>query len=560
MDQPERAGDFPDPDDPELFPRLDAEQLNLLAARGERRDYPTGATLFEQGQRETPLLVVETGAVDIFDRSTREERYFAQNRAGTFVGDLAMFTGEPTIAACVAAERTRAIALSREDLRKLIVEEVDIGDLVLRTLIARREWLEGHGYGHLRLLGSRQSRSAFEIRDLLERNLVPFRWYDVDTDPDSHRLRTAFALDDGDLPVLVLSQDVLRRPRPERVADDLGLRARLGREPYDLLVVGAGPAGLAAAVYGASEGLRTLVVDARAPGGQAGTSARIENYLGFPTGISGAKLTRRATLQARKFGAVLSSAHTACRLVPAGADRLHRLELDDGQQASGRVVIVATGADYRRLRVEGVDRYEGAGLYYTVSQIEVDQCADQDVVVVGGGNSAGQAVVNLMRRARQVHLVVRRDSLDASMSRYLVDRIEAAPNVEVYLGSELAELHGARVLRKVGIRHRDTGEVRRQRVRGAYVLIGADPRNEVIRGLVGLDANGFVCTGDAAAGHPDFAEHWHAAGRRPYLVETTRPGVLAVGDIRAGSVKRVAAAVGDGALAIRHAHDLLAER
>lgn len=560
QDRTERAGDFPDPDDPELFPRLGAEQVELIAARGERRDYAVGETVFEQAQRDAPFVVVETGAVDLHDRSPDGETWFARNKAGTFVGDLAMFTGEPTIAACVAAEETRAIALSTEDLRKLIAEEEQIGDLLLRTLIARREWLEGHGYGHLRLLGARGSRSAFGIRDLLERNLVPFRWYDVDEDPDSGRLQRALGISPEDLPVLVGTQGVLRRPDFGRVADDLGLRVRLDRDPFELIVVGAGPAGLAAAVYGASEGLRTLVLDARAPGGQAGTSARIENYLGFPTGVSGAELTRRATLQARKFGAVLSSAHTACRLVPAepGSDGLHRLTLDDEQEATGRVVILATGADYRRLPIEGAEQFENTGYYYSVTRTEADQCSDEDVIVVGGGNSAGQAVVNLMRRARTVHLVVRKDSLDAGMSRYLVDRIEAAANVEVHLGSEMVDLHGDDCLREACVRDA-VGDVTRIPVRAVYVLIGAEPRNEVVRGLVGLDRYGFVCTGESAAAHPDFAEHWNEPGRKPHLLETTRPGVLAVGDLRAGGVKRVAAAVGDGALAVRHVHDLLVE-
>jgi len=500
--------------------------------------------------------VIESGSVDFFDRRPEGDRYFAKCVAGTFVGDVAMFTGEPTIAACVAAELTSVFVMPRYRLRQLVAEAADLGDLILRTMTARREWLEGHGYGQVRLIGSRWSREAFGLRDLLQRNLIPFHWHELESDAESQMLLDALGVGREETPVLVRTQGVLRNPTVEAVADELGLRARVDGQTFDVVVLGAGPAGLASAVYAASEGLSTLVLEQHAPGGQAGTSARIENYLGFPTGLSGAELTQRATLQARKFGATLSSVHAGCRFIEPDGHDLRTLVLDDGQRVRARTVVLATGADYRRLTATDAERFEASGLYYAATHTEALQCAGEDVIVVGGGNSAGQAVVNVAARARSVHVVVRRP-LEATMSRYLVERIVRTDNVQILAGAEVRALHGQHELDSVTVADMRDGNARRLAAKAVYAMIGALPRTGALRGVVGLDEKGFVVTGDAARRHPDFAEHWGDCERHPHLLETTRRRVFAAGDIRSGSTKRVASAVGDGAMAVRYVHQVL---
>lgn len=555
--EPVRVADFPDPDDLALFPRLTGAQLRQVGDVAERAAVATGDTLFEQGQREAPFYVIESGSVDFFDRRAEGDRYFARCVSGTFVGDVAMFTGEPTIAACVAAEPTSVLVMPRSELRRLVAESADLGDLILRTMTARREWLEGHGYGQLRVIGSRWSREAHAVRGLLQGNLIPFHWHELETDSESQTLLDVLGLGADDTPVLVRTQGVLRKPSVETVADELGLRARVDGQTFDLVVLGAGPAGLASAVYAASEGVATLVLEQHAPGGQAGTSARIENYLGFPTGLSGTELTQRATLQARKFGATLSSAHSGCRFVERGeGDGLIALALDDGQAIQARAVVLATGADYRRLPAEQSERFEGSGLYYAATHTEARQCAGEEVVVVGGGNSAGQAVVNLAAHAGRVHLVVRRPLKD-TMSSYLVDRIAGSDNVRVLVGAEVRAFHGSETLEAVTIAHRTDKSEQRLDATAVYAMIGAVPRTQGLAGTVGLDEKGFVATGEQARRHPDFASHWSDGAREPHMLETTRQRIFAAGDVRSGSTKRVASAVGDGAMAVRYVHEAL---
>jgi thioredoxin reductase (NADPH) len=339
------------------------------------------------------------------------------------------------------------------------------------------------------------------------------------------------------------------------IAGALGLRAEVDGQSFDVVVLGGGPAGLAAAVYASSEGLSTLVVERFAPGGQAGTSARIENYLGFPTGLTGADLARRATLQARKFGAVISSVHEASRVSEPHDGGFREICLADDQRVRGRCVVLAPGADYRRLPAENADRFEGQGLYYAATHIEAQQCSREDVVVVGGANSAGQAVVKLADHAREVHVVARRP-LEAAMSRYLVDQIEAKSNVRVWTGCEVRSLEGDEKLEAVVIS--GAGPDRRVETSALFAMIGASPKSEGLVQFVGQDDKGFVVTGEEAKRHPDFPRHWNRADRGPLLLECTRPGVFAIGDVRRGSTKRVAAAVGDGALVVRSIHDSLA--
>jgi len=356
--------------------------------------------------------------------------------------------------------------------------------------------------------------------------------------------------------VLVHATQVMRNPSAAQVARSLGLRAEVDGERFDLVVLGAGPAGLAAAVYGGSEGLRTLVAEAWAPGGQAGTSTRIENYLGFPTGISGTELTRRATLQARRFDAVLSSFHRAVELAD-GPDGVLRVDLDDGQHVLARSVVMATGARWRELQADGVDRFRGAGVYHAAMATDAERARGEDVIVVGGGNSAGQAAINLAWRARSVRIVVRGKKLKSTMSRYLIDRIEQSTRIQVMTQTEVLAVHGSATVESVSLVDRRDGGVEEVAATAVFVMIGADPCTEAATGMLAVDAAGYLLCGAGAAGC-DGHLCWPLSDREPHLLETVRPGVFTAGDVRAGASKRVAGAVGDGALAVRFAHEVLA--
>jgi thioredoxin reductase (NADPH) len=550
-----RAEPFPDLDDEVMFPRMSEAKLERLAEKGTRKSFAPGEVLYELGQRDAPFFVIERGRVNLLDRKPGKEIWVAEVDAGTFLGDIATFTGEPSIAACVAAEPTDVIAFDRGKLRAMLASWPELGELVLRTMTARRTWHEDNGYGVLRLIAPRGSRRAFEVRDLLERNLMPVRWYDVDTDPESTAMLDWLQIPREETPVLVRNETVLRNPSAAQVARELGLRAEVDGQRFDLVVLGGGPAGLAAAVYGGSEGLRTLVCEAWGPGGQAGTSNRIENYLGFPTGISGVELTRKATLQARRFDAVLSSFHRAVELA-RGTEGLVRVDLDDGQHILGRTVVVATGARWRTLDAENIDRFTGAGVYHAAMPTDAERYRGEDVIVVGGGNSAGQAALHLSKAARSVRVVVRGGGLAATMSRYLVDRIEARANIELVTDTEISAVHGNGRLESVALRDRRDGRVEPVEVSAVFVMIGADPCTEAFDRVLGLDAAGYVACGEGAVGCSG-PNRWPVGDRQPLMLETVWPGVFAAGDVRAGATKRVAGAVGDGALAVRFAHQVL---
>ncbi len=551
-----RAEQFPDYDDEVLYPRLSEAKMEKLAKFGERRSYAEGDVLFQQGERDAPFVVIERGVVDIIDRRPDVEVWFSSVDAGTFLGDIAMFTGEPAMVAGIASEPTDAIVIARPKLRKMMAAWPEFAELVLQTFMARRSLLEEGGHGVLRLIAPRGSRRAFEVRDLLERNLLPVRWYDTEVDPESGSLLEALAIPVSETPVLIRADTVLRNPSPAQVARTLGLRAEVDGQTFDLVVLGGGPAGLAAAVYAGSEGLRTLVVEAWAPGGQAGTSTRIENYLGFPAGISGTELTRKATLQARRFDAVFSSFHRAVELVD-GPEGLVRVDLDDGQHVLGRTTVVSTGARWRTLDVPGIDRFVGAGVYYTATATDARRCAGEDVLVVGGGNSAGQAAAYLSRAARSVRVVIRRDGLAATMSSYLVERLERAPNVEVMPHSEVTAVHGEPALRGVTLRDRTTGSERELSCPAVFLMIGAEPCTEPVAAMLSVDAAGYLLCGPKGQSTDGDRRGWPLPERDPHMLETVRPGVFAAGDVRSEATKRVAAAVGDGALAVRFAHQVL---
>jgi thioredoxin reductase (NADPH) len=550
-----RSDRFPDLADEVLFPRLSDSKLAWFAERGERKTFEPGDVLYEHAVRDAPFYVIERGLVEFVDRKPGKDVYIAQADGRTFIGDIAAFTGEPTISACVAVETTDVIAFEKGGLRDMLARWPEFGEHIFRTLLARRAWHEAEGHGIMRLIAARGSRRAFEVRDLLERNLLPVRWYDVDTDAESARMLDWLQIPRSETPVLVHATNVMRNPSPAQVARSLGLRAEVEGERFDLVVLGAGPAGLAAAVYGGSEGLRTFVAEAWAPGGQAGTSTRIENYLGFPSGISGTDLTQKATLQARRFDAVLSSFHRAVELAD-GPEGMVRVDLDDGQHVLARSVVMATGARWRELTADGVDRFRGAGVYHAAMPSDAERARGEDVIVVGGGNSAGQAAIHLATRARSVRIVVRGQALKSTMSHYLVDRIERSPRIEVMTQTEISAVHGDSTVESVSLRGSDGG-VERVPATMVFVMIGADPCTEASTGMLAVDPAGYLLCGNGAAsceGHLN----WPLSDREPHLLETVRPGVFAAGDVRAGASKRVAGAVGDGALVVRFAHEVLA--
>jgi thioredoxin reductase (NADPH) len=550
-----RSDRFPDLSDEVLFPRLSEGKLQWLAKRGQRLSFEPGEVLYEHGERDAPFYVIERGLVEFVDRKPGKDVYIANADSRTYIGDIAAFTGEPTISACVAVEPTDVIAFDRDGLREMVARWPEFGEQVFATLLARRAWDEAEGHGVMRLIAPRGSRRAFEVRDLLERNLLPVRWYDVDTDDESAAMLEWLDIPRSETPVLIHATEVMRNPSAAQVARALRLRAEVDTQRFDLVVLGAGPAGLATAVYGGSEGLRTFVAESWAPGGQAGTSTRIENYLGFRTGISGTELTRAATLQARRFDAVLSSFHQAVELAD-GPDGLLRVDLDDGQHVLARSVVVATGARWRELRAEGVERFRGAGVYHAAMGIDAERTRGEDVVVVGGGNSAGQAAAYLAMRARSVCVVVRGPTLKSTMSHYLVDRIKRSPRIEVMTETEVVAVNGSATVESVTVVDRRDDSTRDVPTTAMFVMIGAEPCTEATTGMLPVDPAGYILCGADAAKH-DGHLRWPVSEREPHMLETTRPGVFVAGDVRSGASNRVAGAVGDGTMVVRFVHHVL---
>jgi thioredoxin reductase (NADPH) len=486
------------------------------------------------------------------------ERAIAVHGPGRFLGEIGMLTGQALLLSAVVREAGEVLDVPIDGLRDAVSADPALGDLILRACLIRRSLHVMLGVG-LRIVGSRHSPDARRLREFAARNRLPHRWLDLEEDRDADRLVEELGITPAELPVVIWrGTQVLRNPSNEELAQLIGLRQQpTSSHPVcDLLVVGAGPAGLAAAVSGASEGLSTIVLDAVATGGQAGTSSRIENYLGFPAGISGAELTDRAVIQAKKFGAVLTVPARASRLELDGGH--HLLGLESGEPLRARSVLIATGVQYRRLGVPGMDRLEPVAVYYAATEMEANQCQSDPVVVVGGGNSAGQATVFLSQYASRVILVVRNDHLDTDMSRYLADRIAGLTRVDVRLHSEVTELKGDQTLEAVVVQDRHSKERQIVPARSLFVFIGSEPRTQWLPEDVARDDHGFVLTGEAAeAAHPRGADAPGAA-RPVLLLETTRRGVFACGDVRSGSVKRVAAAVGDGSLSVRLIHEHLA--
>jgi thioredoxin reductase (NADPH) len=538
------------------FPKLTEAQLAALGrcSLTKLRPFHAGEHLFAACDRDPRFFVIKSGQVEIVDESGDEPTTVTTHGPGEFTGDVHQVTGRPAVVSAVARSDGAAYEVSPEALRELLNNHVDLGDRIMQAFIARRQLLTESGrFTGLRVIGSRYSRDTFRVREFLSENRVPYTWLDLEADPQVGDLLKRFGLGEADTPVVAWGQKpLLRNPSDRALGEALGLRRPLDRAVHDLIVVGAGPAGLAAAVYGASEGLRTLVLERSGPGGQAGRSMRIENYLGFPTGITGSELAGRAVLQANKFGARLPVPTPVTRLTFDSAYAV--VHLDGGETVTGKCLLIATGADYRRLGVEGCAALEGRGVYYAATPSESQLCRGSDVVVVGGGNSAGQAAVFLAGEARTVCLVVRGGDLSRSMSSYLVQRIERTANIEVLLDTEVARLRGERHLDEVELVNKQTGRGRTISTPALFSFLGAVPRTDWLPPEVERDARGFVRTGSELARSP----HW-SRRRQPFLLETSRAGVFAAGDVRAGSVKRVASAVGEGSMAVQFVHEYMKE-
>ena len=551
------AGLAETPDSHGGYPRLSDEQIAALSAHGERRRAEAGEVLFHEGDERYDFYVVLEGRVAILQGGDQidDETLIAVHGPHRFLGELSLLTGQAAFFSAVALEPSELLVVPVERLRDLVTQDTALGDLILRAYLIRRELLIGLGVG-FRIVGSRFSPDARRLREFAARNRLPHRWIDVEDDPAAEAMLRSLGIAPEDTPVVIWGREVLRNPTNADLARRIGLKG--GEAPagmVDLLVVGAGPSGLAASVYGASEGLETVAVDGVATGGQAGTSSKIENYLGFPSGISGAELAERATIQAEKFGARIG---VPCQAVSLRRDDGHYVVgLDDGQELAARTVVVATGVRYRKLPIGGLEPYEGTSVFYAATLMEAQVCRNDPVVVVGGGNSAGQATVFLSRYAAEVHLVVREGDLGVSMSRYLADRIEQAPNVEVITHSEVRAVTGNGDLEAVVIEDNRTGERRTLPARALFVFIGAEPHTAWLGDQVALDESGYVLTGHEAAHAAAENGHWEALERPPLLLETSLPGVLAVGDVRRGSIKRVASAVGEGSMAVRLVHEHL---
>ena len=548
----------PLPETPDLqgaYPRLGDEQVQILSTHGERRATRPGQVLYRKGDERYDFYVVLAGTVAVVeDEDDGVERVVAVHGPGRFLGELSLLTGQAALLTAVVQEAGQVLAVPVGRLRELVSQDPALGDLVLRAYLIRRSILIELGVG-LRIIGSRFSPDTKRLLQFAARNLLPHRWIDLERDRKAEALLSQLGVRSEETPVVIWQQQVLRNPSNAELARTIGLLDQSsGPISCDLVVVGAGPAGLAAAVYGASEGLTTVVLDGVATGGQAGTSSRIENYLGFPSGISGSELAGRAVIQAEKFGARINVPAEAIAL--ERRDGHHVVKLDGGTSISARTVVIATGARYRRLDLPRLEQFEQTSVYYAATQVEARVCRNDSVAVVGGGNSAGQATVFLAQHAARVRLVVREDALSRNMSRYLVDRIERLGNVEVLLNTEVRELLGDDALQALVVEDSRTGEQRTLAARAMFVFIGVQPHAQWLADQLALDDNGFILTGADAAG-PNGAGQPGQAGRRPLPLETSRPGVFAAGDVRSGSVKRVASAVGEGAMAVRLVHDHL---
>jgi thioredoxin reductase (NADPH) len=540
-----------------MFPTLTAAQVERIGMQGRARAIRAGEVLVEPGEANVPFFVVTAGQIEIVRPSGATETLVAVYGPGQFTGEVNMLSGRPAMLRVRARESGEAIEVDRERLLALVQTDNELSELIMRAYILRRVELIAHGLGDVVLVGSNHCAGTLRVKEFLTRNGHPYSYIDLDRDTDVQDLLDRFHITAADVPVVICRGEVvLRNPRNQEIANCLGFNQTIDQSYiHDVVIVGAGPAGLAAAVYGASEGLDVLVLETNAPGGQAGSSSKIENYLGFPTGISGQALAGRAYTQAQKFGAHVMIAQRANDLV---CDHMpYGVKLDDNLSVLARTVIIATGAAYRKPVIDNLERFENLGVYYGATFMEAQLCRGEEVVVVGGGNSAGQAAVFLTQTAKRVHILVRTASLAESMSRYLIHRIEENRRIFLRTKTKIVALEGAEHLERVRWRD-ENGNIEAHDIKHVFLMTGAVPATRWLNGCVALDGKDFIKTGPDLSEADLTAARWPLP-RAPYLLETSLPGVFAVGDVRSGNIKRVASAVGEGSIAISFVHRVLRE-
>jgi thioredoxin reductase (NADPH) len=547
----------PAPDVDRTFPKLTPEQIERVAAHGRRRRVERGEVLATAGKPTPKFFVVSTGTIEALNLTSEGETTVVTILPGQFTGEVTILSGRRALVTLRVSEPGELIEVDRDQLLALIQLDAELSEIFVRAFLLRRAQLIAGGFGDVVLVGSNHSSDTLRIKEFLTRNAHPYSSIDPDSDPDVQHLLDRFQFSITDIPVLICrGRTVLRNPTNREIADCLGFNDSVDQtHARDVVIVGAGPSGLAAAVYAASEGLDVLVLESNAPGGQAGSSSRIENYLGFPSGISGGELTARAYTQAQKFGAEMVIAEAATRL--DCTRKAYTIEIDKGPRVPARTVIIATGAEYRKLPLENITRFEGAGIYYGATFIESQLCEGEEVIVVGGGNSAGQAAVFLAQTARKVHMLIRSRGLADTMSRYLIQRIEKNPTIALRTCTEITVLEGGEHLERVQWRT-DHSPAETHDIQHVFVMTGAQPSTKWLDGCIALDSQGFIKTGPDLSRDELTAAKWPLA-RQPHLLETSKPGVFAVGDVRAGNIKRVASAVGEGSIAISFVHQALQE-
>ncbi len=539
--------------DRELFPSLSASEIEILRGYGDEVPLNKGEVLFDVGDQAVNFYAVLDGAIEISDPAA-DNRRVTVHEAGGFTGDSDMLSSRAAVVRGTVLEYGRAIRVLPPKLMDMIANQPEISQVLLQSFLLRRAHLLADGNYGARLIGSRYSPDTFRIREFFSRNHIPLTWIDLERDEQAAGLLETFQVAPEETPILIAGpQQIYKNPSLGAIAHCFGISDHIQDVEYDVLIVGAGPAGLAASVYAASEGLNTLTIDSVGPGGQAGTSSRIENYLGFPTGISGDELASRAYAQVQKFGGAVSIPHRAETLECGGS--AYTLHLDNGSVIRGRAVVIASGAQYRKLNLPNLANFEGNGVYYGATPMEAQTCKDEEIIVIGGGNSAGQAAMFLSRTAKHVHLMIRSASLDKSMSRYLITRIEKTPNITLHSQTEIETLIGNGHLERVECR-RTTGEQFVLEAQHLFSFIGARPCTEWVKGCVMLDEKGFVMTGTQLTPESLGQANW-PLNRRPFMLESSRPGIFAVGDVRSESTKRVASAVGEGSVCISFVHQYL---
>jgi thioredoxin reductase (NADPH) len=569
---------LPDPRT-QTFPTLTDAQINRIRPVGKVRQVQPGEILFEPNDTNVPFFVLLSGAMEIVQPTLDGERFVVAHAAHEFTGEMVMLTGARCLVRGRITEAGEVLEVTPDGLRSLVAKDAELGEIFMRAFILRRLALITNGLGNVVLLGSRYCPNTLRLREFLGRNAYPYTYIDLDSDKTSQTLLDRFHVQPAEIPVVICNaKTVLRNPSVQQLADCLGFNVAIdGSQVRDVIIVGAGPSGLAAAVYAASEGLDALVVEAESPGGQAGSSSKIENYLGFPTGVSGQELANRALAQAQKFGAKMMIGHSVVRL--DCNSRPYKIVLDNGDALAARSIVISTGAQYNKPEIANLPDFEGRGIYYGATYIESQLCVGDEVAVVGGANSAGQAAIYLAQTSRKVHMLVRRDGLAETMSRYLIQRITENPNIELHYNTEIVGLGGNGHLKCVTWRNKKTGQTATHELGHVFLMTGASPRTAWLKGCVALDEKGFILTGrdilnadngdaitttsanaiatsNATTANP--AQTWTLT-RHPQIFETSLPSVFAVGDVRSGNVKRVASAVGEGAIAIYLVHRALAE-